>query len=145
MVTKKQSIEFLNKTADVKFRVKGKDLEEAFMLSAIATARVMYDPEKISPKIKKRIRVEGSDKQALLYNFIEELLFVFETEFLLINNINSLKIEKIEKKYSLSAEMVGEKKSKKHDVSGGIKAMTYNEMKIEEKKTYVLIEAVLDL
>lgn len=145
MIKKDEKIEFLPKTADAKFRVKGKDLNEAFSLCAVAMFKVMYDTDKIRATKRKEINVSGKDKLSLLYNFLEELLFLFDTEFLLVNHVENLLIDKVGDVYHLHTIIIGEKKSKTHDISGGIKAITYNEMKIEEKKDFVVIEAVLDL
>ena len=47
--------EFLEHTADTKFRAYGKNLEEQFSNAAIALIAVMFDPEKIEEKIIKSI------------------------------------------------------------------------------------------
>ena len=46
--------EFLEHTADAKFRAYGKSHEEAFSNAAQAMISVMADPAKIEPKEKKK-------------------------------------------------------------------------------------------
>jgi len=51
--------EFLEHTADVKFRAYGKTLEEAFENVALAFAETVSKGEKIKEKKKKSISVKG--------------------------------------------------------------------------------------
>ena len=55
--------EFLEHTADVKFRAYGKTLEEAFSNAALATSAVMTDVKKIKGKIEKTIAVQSKTKE----------------------------------------------------------------------------------
>ena len=39
--------------------------------------------------------MEGHDEQSLLYNFLDELLFVFGTEMLVCREINVVKLDRL--------------------------------------------------
>ncbi len=75
-----KKFELVEHTADAKFLAYGATLEEAFSNAAIALFSIMTDVEKIKPKIKKHIVITSSGAQALLYDFLEELIFILDTE-----------------------------------------------------------------
>jgi len=141
MVAKR--FEFLPHTADVKFRAYGKTLEEAFSNAALALTAVMTE-DKIASKIKKKITVQAAKKESLLYDFLESLLYLADTEGFLLGKVMSLRIQKKGKEYFLRAEVAGDG-AEGYDVKTQIKAATYNDMFIKEEKTKVTLQVVLDI
>ena len=131
---------YLEHTADCKFQAFGKTLEEAFTNSALAMSNVMHPPEKIKPKIEKTIEVKGKDRQSLLYNFLEELLFLLDTEGFLLNKVKEIKIEN----NKLKAIIIGDS-AENYEIHGAVKAVTYNDMYIKEEHNEVKIQVVVDL
>lgn len=135
--------EFLEHTADVKFRAYGKTLEEAFINAALATAKAMTE-DTIQPKIEKQIEVEAKKKESLLYEFLEELLFLVDTEAFILSEVKELSIKDEDEKFILTATLLGDE-ADKYDISTHIKAVTYSEMLIEEKEDNVTIQVVHDI
>jgi len=135
---------FLKHTADVKFQAFGKTLEEAFSNSAIAMFEIMVKTKKIEKNITKKIEVEAEDKESLLYKWLEELLFLLDTEYFMLNSVKNIKIAK-EKQYVLKAKVVGDKFKDAYERHGAIKAVTYNEMFVKEQKGKVVVQVVLDI
>ncbi len=138
-----QKYKFLEHTADTKFQAYGNNMGEAFSNAALAMFSVITDTKKIKKKIKKEIKVKGTDLKSLLYNFLEELLFLLDTNSFLLNKIEKISIKKMEGKYSLNATVAGDK-ADNYETSGDIKAVTYNEMEIKENDK-VMVQVVLDL
>ncbi len=134
---------FLDHTADTKIQAFGKTLEESFSNAAIAMFEIMTDTSKIKRKLTKKIKIKASDKEALLYKWLEELLFLLDTEFFLLSTIENMEIKK-EQEYLLKAEITGDI-AEKYDIHGSVKAVTYNEMLIREEKEKVMIQFVLDI
>jgi len=132
---------FLEHTADAKFQAFGKSLEDAFGNAALAMFSVMTEPEKVERKIKREIKAKGDDEKSLLYDFLEQLLILLETEGFLLNHVEKIKIVDGE----LTAVAVGDKISEKYDVHGEVKAVTYNEMDIKREKHYFMVQVVVDL
>lgn len=133
---------FLSHTADIKIEASGKSIEEAFSESALALKETILKHEsiKIKEKIKKIINVEGKDNGALLYNFLEEFLYLLDAEDFLLSKINKIEIYN----GKLGAEIMGDKASN-YKISNEVKAITYNEMKIEKKKSKTIIQFILDV
>lgn len=130
---------FLKHTADAKFQAFGKTLEESFANAALAMFSVMTD-EKIKPKIKKLIHVKGIDQKQLLYNFLEEFLFLLDTEFLLLSKIEDIKIKENE----LNAIAYFDK-ADKYKTHGDVKAVTYQQMEIKKEKDKFMVQVVVDV
>ncbi|ALM74541.1 Archease, tRNA m5C methyltransferase chaperone [Thermococcus barophilus] len=119
-------------TADIGIRGYGRTLEEAFENVAIALFDVMVDVEKVEPKEVREIEVSGEDLYALLYNFLEELLILHDTEGLVFSDFE-VKIEKTKEGYRLKAKAYGEPLDYgKHEPKEEVKAITYHDMKIEQ-------------
>jgi len=133
---------FLEHTADAKFQAYGKTIEEAFSNAALAMFSIMTDTEKVEGKVEKKINVKGADLKSLLYSFLEELLFLMDSEAFILNKIKTIKIKK-NKKFALSAIASGDKISDEYELHGGVKAVTYNEMEIDEEKA--MVQVVVDL
>ena len=134
---------FFEHTADAKFQAYGKTLGEAFSNAAEAMTSIMIKPESVKPKTAKEITVEGKDEKALLYNFLEEFLFLLDTDGFILNKIRRIKITK-NRNYLLEAEAAGDN-AEKYETSGDVKAVTYSEMEIKKEKDKYMVQVVVDL
>ena len=129
---------FFEHTADVKFRAYGKTLDKAFENAALAMFHAMYKG-KIAKKTKIKIKVKGNDKESMLYNFLEELLFLLDTKSFFLS---SVKIKITDNK--LESELFGDN-SKNYKVMTDVKAVTYNEMFIKHEKNKWVVQVVVDV
>ncbi len=140
-----EKFRFFPHTADTKFQAYGKTMEEAFANAGEALFSIITDTGKVKPLTKKGISAKGHDLKSLLYNYLEELLFLLDTENLLLNRIEKLVIHKKEEKYLLEAVFVGDIYSESYDTHGDVKAITYNQMEIKEERDKVIVQVVPDL
>lgn len=135
---------FLEHTADVKIQVEEKTLKKAFSTAALALKEVIAEQILVTPRIKKEIIVEGADKEALLYNFLEEFLYILDADRFILSKAPIVRIKKEKKGFSLKAEIIGDNSSK-YLFTNDVKAITYNEMSIKEGKEKTTIVFVLDV
>lgn len=135
---------YLEHTADVKFQAFGNNLEEAFENAALAFTDVVVELKDVQSLSKKTIEIESESKESLLYDFLEKVLNLMEINRFVISEIDSLKIEK-GKKLKLSAILSGDFGLEKYDFKREIKAVTYNEMVINEKPGNVTVQVVVDI
>ncbi|MGV8151516.1 MAG: archease [Candidatus Nanoarchaeia archaeon] len=140
---------FLEHTADIKFLAFGKTQEEAFSNSAYALREIM-SKDKINETRKKQLKVNGKDYESLLYNFLEEFLYILDSENFIFSKIRNIKIEMKnkngkEKFYELFAEVSGDD-AINYEFKMDVKAVTYNEMFVrqEKDKTWA-IQVVVDV
>jgi len=142
---------FLSHKADAKFQAFGKTLEELFENAASAMFFLFLNSKiKVKDNINKKIKVQGTDLESLLYNFLEEFLFLFDSKQFLSSEIKKMKITRIGKinenksKYVLEAEVCGDN-AESYNIIGNIKAVTYNQMFIKKNKGGFVCQVVLDM
>jgi len=129
---------FFEHTADAKFQAFGKTLDKAFENAALAMFNVMYKG-KVKKTGKYKIKVKGSDKESLLYNFLEELLFLLDTKSFFLSSAK-VKI----RDNMLEAEVSGDS-AKNYKVMTDVKAVTYNEMFVKYEKDMWICQVVVDV
>jgi SHS2 domain-containing protein len=147
MEREEKRFEFLEHTADLYIAAYGKGLEEAFENAAYAMFESMTDLNKVQPKLKESVEIEGHDEQALLYNWLEALLVKFEVTENLYSCFKISNIAKISSGFKLNAEIWGESfNPEKHPSKVGVKAVTYHQMEIlRDASGTVTVKFILDI
>ena len=135
-----KKFEFLEHTADIKFRAYGKSLNELFESCSMALSSYLAKENKISSKIKKQISIEGQDIKSLLYKFLDEIIYLLDAESFIISK------SKVDiKNNKLNAVLHGDNVENYHGLDH-IKAATYAEMYIKQKKDKTWeAQAVMDV
>ncbi len=133
--------EFLEHTADVKFRAYGKTLEEVFENSVLAMIKSICE-DKVKKKKEIKIKIKGKDLEGLLYNFLEELIFLFDSEGFLVAGLKEMKID-LERK-ELNCILLGDK-AESYEIFSHVKAITYNEMFVKKVNNKYVVQVVLDI
>lgn len=132
---------YIPHTADIQFQAFGKSLEEVFSNSLEAMIKSICD-EKVSPKVERKIKVKGNDIENLLYNFLEEVLFLFDSKNFIFSKIKEIKIDK--KKNILNAVLLGDS-SEKYSTHLDIKAVTYNDMFVRFDNKKWIAQVTIDV
>jgi SHS2 domain-containing protein len=136
---------FLEHITDAKIEARGATLEEAFENAASALEDLMVDISSIKATSSERISVEGKDKEALLYSWLESLIIKQDTEGMLYSKFDC-NITKKENGFRLEAKVSGEKfDPSRHEPKTAVKAPTYHEMEIKETQQQVTLRFLLDL
>ena len=138
---------YIDHTADIQSLSWGRTLEEAFSQCGLSLMTVITpNLEKISHTVQKSLKIKAEDKEALLFDFLSEFLFIFDVEGLVFNEIDIKSINKINNHYELEAIARGEEFDKKqHDVGTEVKAITYSFISIDESTEGVKIKIVFDI
>ena len=135
---------FMEHTADAKYQAFGQSLEEAFGNAALALVSLMWDRDQIRGDLEYEVQVRGTNQYQLLLVFLEEVLYLLDTKGFLVKEVKDIRIQEQKGEYALTAIFVGDKISEDHCVYGEVKAITYNEMKIEKKERFV-VQVVVDI
>ena len=138
--------EFLPHTADEKFVVKADSLSDGFATSVLAFYEILLGKGyEVKSNTRKEIALKANKIESLLYDFMNELVFLFDDADLLLPNVEKLEIWKCDQGFfHIDAVLSGDKKYD-YDLVTEIKNMTYNEMEIKEENDSVEITAVLDI
>ncbi len=135
--------EFLEHTADAKFRAYGENVEEVFKNSAYACFSIIANPKKITCEKTFNVEVKAESLEALLYDYLDELLFLLDTEGFLLSEVEKISIEQ-GKNNKLKAVVKGDN-YKNYQTSGYVKAVTYSEMLLENSDKGWMAQVVVDL
>ena len=136
-----KKFEYFDVTADIGFKSYGKDLNEAFENASLAIFNIISDTSDIDAKIEKSIEITSEDEVSLLYDYLEELLFLHEVEFMLFSQFDV----NIDDNLHLKATIKGEEINwDKHERKTEIKAITFHKMQVEKSNT-VKLHAIVDL
>jgi SHS2 domain-containing protein len=140
---------FFDKTADAKFQAYGNTLEEAFKNAQEAMISIIYNIEEVLDyefdEQERDVIVEGTNLETLLYNFLEEVIFLMSAE-LFVGVVKKIQIIHVDEMYKLKAIMEGTQ-AINLEGHGEVKAVTYNEMyvKFDEEKGKYTVQVVVDL
>jgi SHS2 domain-containing protein len=153
----------LEHTADGKFQAFGRTLEEAFGNAALACASLMWDWKGVECRVEHKVEVRGRDPEQLLYKFLEEILYLLDTRNFLLGAVDDLRIVEeggpaedlsgrerkeageIPPAYRLAARFAGDDDPARYEFHGDVKAVTYNEMKIEGASGSWTVQVVVDM
>lgn len=135
--------EYFDVTADIGFYAYGNNLNEAFENAGLAIFNIISDTSNIKAEIEKTFEITSEDEVSLLYDYLEELLFLHEIDFMLFSYF---KVEiKKDSKYYLRANIKGESIDwNKHERKSEIKAITYHLMSVDVSNK-VKLQVIVDL
>ena len=137
------SYELLDHTADAKFRARGATPEEAFASAVQGMTAIVADPTKLATHRSAHITVSGKNWQNLLFNFLEEILFLHDTEKFIPARADALTITERDGMLVLDTMLFGDDAKK---WGGNLKAVTYSEMIAEQEPDGTwLLQAVIDI
>nr|WP_294999309.1 archease [uncultured Methanobrevibacter sp.] len=133
--------EYFEVTADIGLKAYGKNMEEAFENAGLAIFNIISDTSDIMSVREIEFELTSEDEVSLLYDYLEELLFYHEVEFMLFSEFHV----KIDENLHLTAKIKGEEINwDKHERKTEIKAITFHKMKVE-KTDGVKLQAIVDL
>ena len=133
--------EYFDVTADIGFRAYGKDLNEAFENAGLAIFNIISDTDDIDATKEISFELTSEDEVSLLYDYLEELLFYHEVEFMLFSKFHV----EIDDELHLKARIIGEAIDwDKHERKTEIKAITFHKMEVV-KSDGVKLQAIVDL
>jgi SHS2 domain-containing protein len=134
--------ELFEHTADLGLRVHADSLEALFTDAARGLlAMFVANPEAVQPLKTKTITLTADEPSYLLFDWLSELLYAFETEKLLLAEFD-LQIHENQ----LSATCRGESMdSTRHDMDHEVKAITYHALKLEQAPDGWHAEVIVDI
>jgi SHS2 domain-containing protein len=132
--------------ADVAFEATGSTLEELFRDAGRAlTNTQVKNIEDVENEVSKELELKADKVDDLLHEFLEELIFLKDTEQLLLAEFD-LSIEKKGQGYVLTGTAKGEViDPKKHEMLVDVKAATWHMFSVKKKGGEWKATVVLDV
>lgn len=134
----------IDHTADVGFELEAPDLPSAFERAAAAMFDMMSDLDGVESGWRRDVRVVGrhGDRENLLIRWLTELLFLHESEQVLLSAFDVRRVGAD----ALEAEVAGERYDpERHVLKAEIKAPTYHDLKIEETSSGWRVRVIFDI
>jgi SHS2 domain-containing protein len=133
-------------TADAAFEASGKDLAQLFTAAADALMNVMVsDLETIEELQDIEFVVEHDELDLLLFNFLQELVFLKDAKRLLLR-VSSVCIENTDSHYTARVTARGEELDpEKHDLIVDVKAVTLYRFALHREEDGWAATVVLDI
>jgi SHS2 domain-containing protein len=129
-------------TADLLIAAEAKTLGEAFAQIAFGMFDIITPLSGISEKEEFFLEAQGNDLESLLFNIMDEFLFINDVEFLVPKKIE---IDVDLKNIRATANCVGERFSQDtHETGIAVKAVTYHMMEIKETEEGWYVRMVFD-
>ena len=130
--------EEIEHTADWAYRVRGKNLADLFIQAAYGLYSLVEMELASEVTLSRTIKLKAIDSESLLVAWLNELLYLHESEGL---GFTQIEIQALNKN-SLQATVKGASTQK---WLKDIKAVTYHNLSIEEKESGLEVTLVLDV
>jgi SHS2 domain-containing protein len=128
MPDKFPSYEAFEHTADIGLHAYGRTLAELFVHAAQGMESLMVAPEEVRSVISREITVTGHDHVALLIAWLNQLIFLFDTEYLLLRDF---RIDEFSTTHLVGRASGEPYDAQRHELSSAIKAVTWHEAVVE--------------
>ncbi len=137
-----KEFEFTDHTADIGVTAYGADLKQLFANTARGLFSLITVLDAIAVKEKHKIQVNAPDREALLVNWLNELIYLCEVKGLLFNRFDIILLTDTR----LKAVGYGEKINlTKHELKTQVKAATYHMLKIGQNKEGWKAQVIFDV
>jgi SHS2 domain-containing protein len=150
-MAEQKKFEFLDiAPADAAFQAYGKDLGDVFANAALAVMDIIVDVGKVEAKDQRAVSAVGYDLKALMFDWLNELIFAIATENVIFSKFD-VKVEELpdtqkDEKFRLTAMCYGEKLDfQRHGFKAEAKAITYHQMDIRQEGKRWIAKVVVDL
>ena len=138
----KKTFETINHTADVGIVVYGINIKQLFSNAALALSSLITEPKSIKEKIKRHVEITSEDRDNLLVEWLNELIYLFDAEHILFKRFD---IENLDSK-RLKAICYGEKFDPlRHNIKREVKATTYHMLKINSDSNGYEVQVIFDV
>jgi SHS2 domain-containing protein len=124
----RKDFEILDHTADVGIIAYGADLSQAFANAARGLFSLITELGDVEEVTRWDIELTASDEESLLVDWLNELVYRFDTEGIIFKRFDIIQLDNTH----LKARGYGEKvDSSRHKLKIGVKAATYHMLKVD--------------
>ncbi len=128
--------ELIEHTADIGLIAYGRDLSEAFANAAYGMFSIMTDLSTLRAQDSRPVEVDADDYESLLFEWLNSLLYYFDTQMLLFKRFDVLEIDP----RRLKAVCYGERfDPARHEIKIGVKSATYHMLEVDPRQNRVQV------
>ena len=128
--------EVIDHTADVGIVARGATLAEAFASAARGMFSIIAELDAVRETESRRVEIDEADPEALLFEWLNSLIYFFDVETLLFRRFDILELDG----GRLEAVCHGEKyDTSRHCLKTGVKSATYHMLEVDTKNNRVRV------
>jgi SHS2 domain-containing protein len=132
----------LEHPADMGIEACGPDLKSAFEQAALGLISIIVDPASVDAREQKAVILQGTDSENLLVKWLSEILYLYDAEGFVTSAITIMNLAATELEAVLSGETVD---GNKHRLKMDVKAITYHQVKVDERQDGCVVSVFLDV
>lgn len=121
--------EVFEHTADIGLHAYGSTLSELFIHAAQGMESLMIPLEQVRIQVSRVVEVDGHDSVSLLIAWLNELIFLFDTEYLIFCQFEIESLTETHLRGRASGESYD---AQRHELGSAIKAVTWHEAAVEQ-------------
>jgi SHS2 domain-containing protein len=136
-----RDFEVIDHTADVGVVAYGADLGRAFANAAKGLFSLVTELDDVAEVISRDLELAAPDREELLVTWLNELIYLFDTEHVLFNRFEVTVFGN-----RLKARVYGEKvDSSRHRLKTGVKAATYHLLEVSKDDGGYRVRVIFDI
>jgi SHS2 domain-containing protein len=137
----KKDFEVIDHTADIGVVAYGADLGQAFNNAARALFSLVTELGDVAEVLYRDVELAASDEEDLLVAWLNELIYIFDTENILFKRFEVTVLDN-----RLKARVYGEKvDSSRHRLKTGVKAATYHMLSVSKDESGCSVRVIFDI
>jgi len=138
----KKAFEIIDHTADIGIIAYGTDIEELFSNAALALFSLITELESVEEKLHLDLEVSSADRDSLLVEWLNELIYFFDAKHILFNRFDIESLTHNQLKATCHGEGFD---PMKHKIKVGVKAATYHMLKLDKSGDGCKAQIILDI
>jgi len=137
-----KSFEVIDHTADVGIIAYGTEIKQVFANAALALFSLITELEDVGEELKYDVEVASEDRESLLVEWLNELIYLFDAEHVLLKKFDVQSLSNAR----LKAACYGEKfDPSRHRIKTGVKAATYHMLRIDKDNKGYKAQVIFDI
>ncbi len=134
--------EVIEHTADAGIVAYGSDFKELFVNAAKGLFTIIASMDNVRETERREVEAEAPDSEALLIEWLNRLVFVFDVENLLLKRFEISEISDTRVRATCFGELID---ASRHELRTGVKAATYHALKIDHGVDGYKARVIFDL
>ncbi len=137
-----KAFETIEHTADIGVRSFGATEAEAFENAAVGMFSLLADLELVGEEEEFPVSVEAEDRETLLVEWLNELLYIYESRGVLLKKFQISRLEDTRLEASARGSLID---PARHEIKTDIKAVTYYQLQVARTEKGWMAEVIFDV
>ncbi|MFC1496065.1 archease [Candidatus Margulisiibacteriota bacterium] len=123
--------------SDVGIEAVGENIKETFENTAFGLYSLIGEIKEIQSKTSFEVKLSGANWEELMINWLNHLIYLHDVKNVLLKDFKVYQLSDKDIKAHVSGEKI---KPNLHELYRSIKAATYNQLEVSEKKAKVVFD-----